>query len=83
MPDKLRKYIIIDPKIKGGAPVISGTRVAVAEILDLFKERSFVDAVIDNLKKEGVIVTNDEVFAALEYAKFSSLDEAKTHKRGK
>ena len=83
MPRRISKYIKIDPEIKGGTPVISGTRVSVAEIIDLLKEKNFVDAVIDNLKQEGVIVTNEEVFAALEYAKYSSLDEAKTSKRSK
>lgn len=83
MPSRLRKYITIDPEIKGGTPVISGTRVSVAEIIDLLKGPNFVDAVISNLKQEGVIVTDEEVFAALEYAKYSSLDEAKTHKRSK
>lgn len=83
MPNNLKRYITIDPEIKGGVPVISGTRVSVAEIIDLLKGPNFVDAVIDNLKSEGVIVTNEEVFAALEYAKYSSLDEAKTPKRSK
>lgn len=83
MPDKLKRYITIDPAIKGGTPVISGTRVSVAEIIDLLKGQHFVDEIIGNLKQEGVIVTNEEIFAALEYAKYSSLDEAKTPKRSK
>ena len=83
MPNNLKRYITIDPEIKGGTPVISGTRVSVAEIIDLLKGPSFVDAVIDNLKNEGVIVTNEEVFAALEYAKYSSLDETRTSKKSK
>lgn len=83
MPDNLKRYITIDPDIKGGTPVISGTRVSVAEIIDLLKEQRFISAVIKNLKGEGVLVTDKEVFAALEYAKYSSLDEAKTKKRSK
>ncbi len=83
MPNNLKRYITIDPEIKGGTPVISGTRVSVAEIIDLLKGPNFVDAVIDNLKQEGVIVTDKEVFAALEYAKYSSLDEARTSKKNK
>lgn len=83
MPNNLKRYITIDPEIKGGTPVISGTRVSVAEIIDLLKEQKFVNAVINNLKSEGVLVTDKEVFAALEYAKHSSLDEAKTKKRSK
>lgn len=83
MPNNLKKYITVDPEIKGGRPVIAGTRVSVAEIIDLLKGPDFVDAVIDNLKHEGVIVTGEEVFAALEYAKYSSLDEAKASKKSK
>ncbi len=83
MQDQLKKYIVIDPNIKGGTPTISGTRVTVAEIIDLLKEQRFVNAVINNLKSEGVLVTNQEVFAALEYAKYSTLDEAKSSKKSK
>lgn len=83
MPSNLKRYITIDPEIKGGNPIISGTRVTVAEILDFLKEQKFVSAVVSRLKGEGVLVTDQEVFAALEYAKYSSLDEAKAKKKSK
>ena len=83
MSDKIKKYITQDPEIKGGIPIINGTRVSVAEILDLLEGHNFVNAVIKNLRTEGVIVTEEEVSAALEYAKYSALNEALTKKNGK
>ena len=83
MPDKFKEYIKIDPNIKGGTPVIKGTRVSVAEILSLFEEENFIQAVINNLKEEDVSVTKEAVFTALEYAKYTSLHAPKKGSKAK
>ena len=82
MPDNIKQYITNDPNIKGGKAVILGTRVTVAEIIDFLENQKFINAVVKQLKSEGVLVTNKEVFAALEYAKYFSLDETKAKKKG-
>lgn len=81
--DKIKKFIKQDPHIKGGMPVIAGTRVAVAEIIHFLEDDKTIGRVIKELKKEGVIVTREEVFAALEFAKhktYNTLDETKNPK---
>lgn len=83
MTDIIKKFISYDPDIKGGMPVITGTRVAVSEIINFLENDQTVNHVIKNLKDEGVIVTKEEVFAALEFAKYQSLHEAKTSKSSK
>lgn len=75
MPNEVTKYIVSVPSINGGMATIAGTRVTVAEIIDHLETEPTVNNVIDNLKEAGVIVTKDEVLAALEYAKHKSLDE--------
>ena len=72
MSDKIAKHIKYDSSIQGGMPVISGTRVTVAEILSYLENEQTVNSVIKNLKQAGVIVTAEEVFAALEFAKYRS-----------
>lgn len=76
MTKKIARYIKIDQKIHSGMPVIAGTRVTVAEIIDYLQDDKTVTDVIKALKKAGVVVTRDEVVAALDYAKFSTLNEA-------
>lgn len=75
MPAKIRRYIKNDPNIKDGAPVIAGTRVTVAEIISFLENEQTINSVILSLKKSGVIVTAEEVVAALEFAKYKSLNE--------
>ncbi len=41
----MKKYIISDPKILGGKPVIAGTRIPVDQILFLLKEGFTVEAI--------------------------------------
>ena len=41
----MKKYIISDPKIMGGAPVIKGTRIPIDVILHRLKEGNSVKAV--------------------------------------
>ena len=43
--DLMKKYIISDPKIMGGAPVIKGTRIPIDVILHRLKEGNSVKAV--------------------------------------
>lgn len=81
--DKIKKFIKQDPHIKGGMPVIAGTRVAVAEIIHFLEDEKTISRIINELKKEGVIVTKEEVFAALEFAKQKTLNETKTPKTRK
>lgn len=38
MTKKLKTYISIDPKILGGTPVISGTRIPIERIYELIKQ---------------------------------------------
>lgn len=44
----MKKYIVSDPKILGGMPVISGTRVPIARILFLLKEGYTVELIQEN-----------------------------------
>lgn len=83
MSSKVLKYIKQDPRIQGGMPVIVGTRVTVAEIIDYLETDKNIQNVINALKKAGVLVTQEEVFAALEFAKYKSSDEALTRKISK
>ncbi len=41
----MKKYIISDPKIMGGAPVIKGTRIPIDVILHRLKEGNSVKAI--------------------------------------
>jgi uncharacterized protein (DUF433 family) len=41
----MRKYIISDPDILGGTPVIKGTRVPIGRILFLLKDGYTLDAI--------------------------------------
>jgi uncharacterized protein (DUF433 family) len=40
-----KKYIVSDPHILGGMPVITGTRVPVAKVLYLFKEGETLESI--------------------------------------
>lgn len=41
----MKSYIVSDPKILGGTPVIKGTRIPVSRIIFLLKEGYTVDAI--------------------------------------
>ena len=61
---KLTEHIIADPEILGGKPVIKGTRISVAFILQLMASGMTVEDILKGypyLTKEGVL-------AAIEYA---------------
>ncbi|RKY02894.1 antitoxin [Candidatus Poribacteria bacterium] len=58
------KWIISDPKILGGKPVIRGTRISVSFILKCLASGMTVDDILEgypHLTREGVL-------AAIEYA---------------
>ena len=58
------RWIITDPKIKGGKPVIAGTRIAV----DLILEKLAAGETIDDLLEAHPRLTEEAVRAALAYA---------------
>lgn len=77
MPENIKKVIVSVKDIKGGKPTIRGTRVTVSEIISFLEDDSIVGKIIKNLAKEDVIVTPDEIFAALEYARIASNENSK------
>lgn len=83
MPDYLRKIIVQNPKIHSGMPIIAGTRVTVAEIIDFIEEDHTITDTVKVLKKAGVLVTPEEVKAALEFAKYRVIDETYSKKASK
>lgn len=83
MSNRLSKYIKQDSRIQGGMPTIVGTRVTVAEIIDYLETDKNIQNIIRALKKAGVLITKEEVFAALEFAKYKSSDEGLTKKISK
>lgn len=59
----MRKYIISDPDILGGKPVISGTRIPIDQTLFLLKEGFTVEAIHEEypqLNKKTILGTVEE-----------------------
>lgn len=59
----MKKYIISDPEILGGKPVIAGTRIPIDQILFLLKEGFTVEAInseYPQLDKKTITGTIDE-----------------------
>lgn len=83
MPRRFAKYIEKNPKIHSGMPIIAGTRVTVAEIIDYLETDKNVSDIIKTLKKADVLVTEEEIFAALDFAKYSTLNEAQKRESSK
>ena len=61
---KMNGYIIVDPKICSGKPVIKGTRIMVKNILGMVAGGYDVDQILDAYPE----LTREMVQAALEYA---------------
>ncbi len=65
----MNERIEIDPRVCGGQPVIKGTRISVATILQqLAAEESW-----DSLLRGYPELTRDDIRSALEYARHSIL----------
>jgi uncharacterized protein (DUF433 family) len=61
--EKLLSRIAVDPGVCGGKPVIRGTRVMVAIVLDSLSEGSTPAEILDHYPH----LTNEDVRAALAY----------------
>lgn len=57
--------IVTNPNVLGGKPIIEGTRISVAFVLELLASGMTVDRVL----QEYVNLTQDGVQAAIEYAR--------------
>ena len=60
---RLLKRITVDPDIAGGKPVIRGTRIYVAIILDSLSEGLSAEEIMDHYPN----LTREDIFAALAY----------------
>lgn len=61
----LNKYIVHDPKVLGGKPVIKGTRISVEFVLELIRSgMSF-----DDILKDYPHLSNASLAAAIAFAK--------------
>lgn len=70
MSTKLKKYIIIDPEILGGAPVISGTRIPIERVQELVRQ-GYTPA---TLKKEYPQVDMKKIQDIIAYLMEAGLD---------
>ena len=64
----LLKRITTNPKIFGGAPIIKGTRVLVSSVLNRLADGEPIDEVI----RDFVTITKDDILACLTFAAASS-----------
>jgi len=61
---KINEYIIADSKILGGKPVIKGTRISVAFILQLLASGMSVEDILKGYPH----LTREAILAAIDYA---------------
>ena len=66
-----RQYIIRDPKICGGVPVIKGTRVTLRTILASLAEGASIDEILDDFPT----LTEQDVRAAIVFAAASAEED--------
>jgi uncharacterized protein (DUF433 family) len=59
-----RSRITIDPKVLAGKPVVRGTRISVAFILDLLANGWTIEEILENYPQ----LEREDVIAALKYA---------------
>lgn len=59
----MNKYIMVDPKICNGKPVIKDTRIPVTVILDQLADTGSIEGVLNKYPE----LTAEQVTAALEY----------------
>lgn len=70
MSTKLKKYIVIDPEILGGTPVISGTRIPIERVQALIRQ-GYTPA---TLKKEYPQVEMKKIQDIISYLMEAGLD---------
>ena len=59
-----RDRIVVDPEVVFGRPVVKGTRLAVAFVIDLLAHGCTVEEVLDNYPQ----LTREDIHACLAYA---------------
>ena len=64
MSEELNRYIVADPSVMGGKPVVRGTRISVQPILEKIAAGEGVDQIVS----EHPHITSEQVRAALAYA---------------
>lgn len=69
--EAMQERIVIDPNICHGKPCIRGTRIMVANILNLMAHGATADEVLAGYPQ----LTQDDIWAALEYAEALVNDE--------
>jgi len=65
----MKKYIISDPKILGGTPIIAGTRIPAKRILYLFRDGYTIEAIHEDYPQLSIEVINkviEEIIQNLE-----------------
>ena len=65
----MHKYIISDPNILGGTPIVAGTRIPAKRILYLFRDGYTIEAIHEDYPQLSVEVINkviDEIVQNLE-----------------
>ncbi|MBI1884085.1 MAG: DUF433 domain-containing protein [Chlamydiae bacterium] len=65
------KYIVRDPKICGGEPVVKGTRVTVRTLLASLAEGSAVQSIL----KDFPTVSEDALRAVIAFAAISAVED--------
>lgn len=63
----MKKYIISDPDILGGKPVIIGTRIPVARIIHLLKEGFTIDNIAEQYPHMNKNILNGAIDEIIEY----------------
>ena len=66
-----QKYIVSNPDVQNGKPVISGTRITVELIIEKLGEGESIDQILESHPH----ITGDSVFACLSYAADSLKNE--------
>lgn len=75
----MKSYIVSDPKILGGMPVIKGTRIPISRIIFLLKEGYTIEAIHQDYPHVSVKVL-DKVIDQVANMVDSSRDDSKVSK---